>query len=92
MKMAGEKGFWFKLFSYDEDDRFLNIIGKFVPNKKGSDKESLFQHFREKMKDEDFKAIWGNKNSDIKLFGDRQHKLYLAKDLERSLILPMAYP
>ena len=52
--MAGEKGFWFKLFSYSEDDRFLNIVGKFVPNKKGSDKESLFQHFREKMKDEDF--------------------------------------
>ena len=54
IKIAGEKDFWFKLFSYSEDDRFLNIVGKFVPNKKGSDKESLFQHFREKMKDEDF--------------------------------------
>lgn len=54
IKMAGEKDFWFKLFSYNEDDQFLNIIGKFVSFKKGSDKESLFKHFREKMKDEDF--------------------------------------
>ena len=54
IKIAGEKGFWFKLFSYDEDDRFLNITGKFVHIEKGSNKEKLFQHFREKMKDEDF--------------------------------------
>jgi len=54
IKIAGEKGFWFKLFSYDEDDHFLNITGKFVPEKKGSNKEELFQYFREKMEDKDF--------------------------------------
>ena len=54
IKIAGEKGFWFKLFSYNEDDRLLNIIGKFVPLKKDSNKEKLFQHFRKKMEDEDF--------------------------------------
>ncbi len=54
IKIAGEKGFWFKLFSYDEDGRFLNIIGKFVPLKKDSNKDALFQYFREKMEDEDF--------------------------------------
>ena len=54
IKIAGEKGFWFKLFSYDEDDRFLNIVGKFVPLKKDSNKETLFQYMRAKMENEDF--------------------------------------
>ena len=54
IKIAGEKDFWFKLFSYDEDDRFLNIIGKFIPLKKDSNKDKLFQHFRKKMENEDF--------------------------------------
>ncbi len=54
IKIAGEKDFWFKLFSYDEDDRFLNIIGKFVPLKKDSNKYKLFQYFRKKMEKEDF--------------------------------------
>jgi len=54
LKIAGEKGFWFKLYSYDEDDHFLNITGKFVPIKKGANKNTLFQYFREKMEDEDF--------------------------------------
>ncbi len=54
IKIAGEKDFWFKLFSYDEDDRFLNIIGKFIPLKKDSSKDKLFQYFRKKMENEDF--------------------------------------
>ncbi len=54
IKIAGEKGFWFKLFSYDEDGRSLNIIGKFVPLKKDSNKDILFEYFRKKMEDEDF--------------------------------------
>ena len=54
IKIAGEKDFWFKLFSYDEDDRFLNIVGKFVPLKKDSNKDKLFQYFRKKMENEDF--------------------------------------
>jgi len=54
IKIAGEKGFWFKLFSYNEDNNFLSVTGKFVPLKKGSNKDDLFQHFREKMKDQDF--------------------------------------
>jgi len=54
IKIAGEKGFWFKLYSYDEDDHFLNITGKFVPLKKDANKDTLFQYFRKKMEDEDF--------------------------------------
>lgn len=54
IKIAAEKDFWFKLFSYDEDDRFLNIVGKFVPLKKDSNKDKLFQYFRKKMENEDF--------------------------------------
>jgi len=54
IKIAGEKGFWFKLFSYDEDGRSLNIIGKFVPLKKDSNKDILFEYFRKKMENEDF--------------------------------------
>lgn len=54
IKMAGEKGYWFKLFSYNEDDHFLNVIGKFIPLKKDSNKECLFQHFREKIENQDF--------------------------------------
>lgn len=54
IKIAGEKGFWFKLFSYDENDHFINIIGKFTPLKKDSNKDTLFQYFRKKMENEDF--------------------------------------
>ena len=54
IKIAGEKDFWFKLFSYDEDDCFLNIIGKFIPLKKDSNEDELFEHFRKKMENEDF--------------------------------------
>lgn len=54
IKLAGEKDFWFKLFSYDEDDHFLNIIGKFVPLKKDSNKDKLFQYFRKKTEKEGF--------------------------------------
>src|ERR1700682_6514570 len=39
IKIAGEKGFWFKIFSYNVDDHFLNIIGEFVPLKKDSNKD-----------------------------------------------------
>lgn len=54
IKIAGEKDFWFKLFSYNEDNNFLSVTGKFVPLKKRSNKDGLFQYFREKMKDQDF--------------------------------------
>lgn len=54
IKIAAEKFFWFKIFSYDEDGRFLNIIGKFVPLKKDSNKDTLFQYFRKKMENGDF--------------------------------------
>lgn len=54
IKIAGEKGFWFTLFSYDADDRSLNIIGKFTPLRKGARKDTLFRHFREKMEKEEF--------------------------------------
>jgi len=54
IKIATEKDFWFKIFSYDEDGRFLNIIGKFVPLKKDSNKDILFQYFRKKMGNGDF--------------------------------------
>lgn len=54
IKMAGEKDFWFKLFSYDEDNLFLNVIGKFTPLKKGASKDKLIEYFRVKMEKEDF--------------------------------------
>lgn len=54
IKIAAEKDFLFKLLSYDSDDHFLNIIGKFVPLKKGSDRDKLLQYFRQKMENEDF--------------------------------------
>ena len=54
IKIAGEKDFWFKLMSYDEDKKFLNVIGKFVPLTKNSDLDKLLHYFRYKMEKEDF--------------------------------------
>lgn len=54
LKIAGEKGFWFKLISYTQDDNFLNVIGRFEPRKENANKNNLFQYFRKKMKDHNF--------------------------------------
>ncbi len=54
IKIAGEKGFWFKLLFYDEDNLSLHMVGKFVPFKKGADQDTLFQYFRKQFEEEDF--------------------------------------
>jgi hypothetical protein len=46
IKIAGEKGFWFKLFSYDEDELYINIVGKFQPLKTASSKDELYEYLR----------------------------------------------
>lgn len=54
IKTAGEKDFWFKIISYEKDDRFLNVVGKFTPLKKNASKSKLLEYFRLKMTDKDF--------------------------------------
>lgn len=45
--IAGEKGFSFNLFFYDQDDRFLILYGQFDPKKKNvGDIHELFAHFQ----------------------------------------------
>ena len=53
IRIATEKGFWFKIFSYNENNSFLNITGKFVPLKKDADKDKLLRYLRKKIKKED---------------------------------------
>lgn len=54
IKIAKENGFWFKLLSYDEDDQFLNLYGKFTELKKNLNRSKVLQIYRDKMNNENF--------------------------------------
>lgn len=53
MKIASKKRFWFKILSFEREEKFLRIIGKFTPLKKVAKKEKLMEHLKKTFADED---------------------------------------
>ncbi len=45
IKIASEKGFWFKFYSFEKDKQFLKITGKFISEKKNIKEANLIKHF-----------------------------------------------
>lgn len=45
ISIASKKGFWFKLFSFEREDRFFIIFGQFVPVKKNASEKKLIEYF-----------------------------------------------
>lgn len=44
VETASKKGFWFKFLSFERDSKFLTIIGKFIPEKKGIKEGDLIKY------------------------------------------------
>lgn len=52
MKIASKKRFWFKILSFEREEKFLRIVGKFTPLRKGAKKGKLMEHFEKIFADE----------------------------------------
>lgn len=50
--IASKKGFWFKLFSFEREERFFIIYGQFIPEKKKADEKKLIEHFEKEFENE----------------------------------------
>jgi hypothetical protein len=53
IKIAAKKDFWFQLLSYERDKKFLKIVGKFIPLKKGLQEEEIMRYFEKTLAKED---------------------------------------
>lgn len=44
--IASKHGFWFKLFSFEREERYFIIFGQFVPQKKNVSENKLIEYFQ----------------------------------------------
>lgn len=58
---AKQKNFWFKFLYFESDEKFLRLIGKFIPLKEGLKEEELLRYFEKTFSNED---IYINKLDD----------------------------